>query len=162
MEMNMSMQSSFDEIKAMLFNKNSRENISKHVEYEGDSINYDVFTYSETWENARLNCNELDADLISIDSQEEFDYIYKLISSTSRLGVEYCTGIWTSGNNDNDDGVWVWGDSDELVTYVWAEWEPSSVCEEGGCCTAMNNYYDNTLYADACQAKKCHICEKSP
>lgn len=162
-----SMQSSLEEIKTMLSSQNANEIIvSAAPDIEFDSTNYDVnFDQQRSWKAARRQCQEKNMDLVSINSLQEFDDISKLLKKmlTEQIELEYCMGIWTSGNanNYNGDAVWLWGDSDEPVTYGWDDIEPADIRVKS-LCAAMDYYLGFKMYSDDCgltMNKKCYICE---
>ncbi|XP_017771135.1 PREDICTED: C-type lectin 37Da-like, partial [Nicrophorus vespilloides] len=53
------------------------------------------------WHNAYLACKQYNMELISIDSDEEFDYIREIITSLTATNK---VSVWTSGNDFGTEG----------------------------------------------------------
>ncbi|XP_035670035.1 uncharacterized protein LOC118411665 [Branchiostoma floridae] len=71
------------------------------------------------WLEAKLNCEAVGAQLITISSQAEQDFINTMSPSLQAGGTNY---LWTGLSDYVDDGVFHWPDDD--VTYT--NWLPSN------------------------------------
>ena len=151
------LQSSLAEIKTMLSSQNS--NGIKESTVEFDPTNYDInFDLVITWTEARSQCQNKGMELVSINSQQEFDYITSLLNSMIRQLEINCMYIWTSGNNNNNNGDWLWGNSENPVTYVWDLFQPDGYFVESAC-AAIYIFTEFKMSAAECSDQKCFLCE---
>lgn len=89
--------------------------------FEGHT--YGIYSGSETlsWVEAEAMCEELGGHLVSINTQEEQDFIYKLAN------VDYATkGLYWLGAYRNEGNMnWYWSDETAFSYINWAPEEPN-------------------------------------
>lgn len=78
-----------------------------------------------TWEAGRQHCQAIDADLVSIETEEENQFILRIIRTRNLVDSvqENGAGFWTSGTDKS--GSWKWAVTDQQISYsYWAPGEP--------------------------------------
>ncbi len=80
---------------------------------------YEVFDESITWQEAKAKCEEMGGHLVTIDSQEENDFVAKLISNKEK------NLYWIGCFVDAQTNIWKWIDGSELEYENWAYNEPN-------------------------------------
>lgn len=102
-----------------------------HLEY----INGRCYKFFETmsavcqvrgsWEAGRQHCRAIDADLVSIETEEENQFILRIIRTRNLVETVQLNGagFWTSGTDKS--GSWKWAVTYQPLTYSnWAPGEP--------------------------------------
>ena len=97
---------------------NASENNNIETTFNGNS--YQIFDISMTWTKAESYCENLGGHLVSITTQEEQDYITKLLNSHANTQNCYWIGLYGSNNN------WQWVDGGTAEYYNWAPNEPNN------------------------------------
>ncbi|CAH1777580.1 unnamed protein product, partial [Owenia fusiformis] len=112
-----------------------------------------------TWVEARENCmvQHPDADLLSIESQEERDFIRDMTGSFS-LRRKRPVGWWT-GLTDLPSGTWRWNNIPNPADLNLVDWnqEPNSYGSEEYCAAI---HYDSTFHDHGCEYRIGSICQK--
>lgn len=80
---------------------------------------YEVFDESLTWQEAKAKCEEMGGHLVTIDSQEENDFVAKLISNKEK------NLYWIGCYLDTQTDEWYWVDGSKLGYENWAYKEPN-------------------------------------
>ena len=102
--------------------------------------------HGRNWEDSRANCLGYGADLVSILTSSESDFIYQQIrtNETIRTLTRY-TGIWiglfrNKTTGDQKEG-WVWSDGNKFTNpEQWAVGQPSNHNNEENCARIYTDY----------------------
>ncbi|XP_019945975.2 lactose-binding lectin l-2 [Paralichthys olivaceus] len=94
-----------------------------------------------TWAQAELNCVSQGANLVSIHSLGEQNFIKTLVSN-----FDPSEGITWIGLSDlHEQGRWMWSDGCAAKFYLWSAGEPTNYGNEG---CADNNYHADQKWND--------------
>ncbi|CAH1780696.1 unnamed protein product [Owenia fusiformis] len=76
-----------------------------------------------SWMKSKSYCEELGAQLVAIETDEEFEFL-----QIQMKGKENGLYWWTSGSDRKEDGHWIWEstNTDFEITNAWAPGQPSS------------------------------------
>ncbi|XP_076874359.1 uncharacterized protein LOC143523915 [Brachyhypopomus gauderio] len=135
--------------------KKEREELQKKVSEMGWKIfgcsMYYISTEKKTWSESRQFCRERGADLVIINSREEQEFMFEMVSNTR---------AWIGLTDMNTEGIWKWVDgSSPPNTGFWAEGEPNNRGEEDCGEIVMRTHMKG--WNDAiCFNKNTWICEK--
>ncbi|KAM8749962.1 C-type lectin domain family 4 member E-like [Acanthopagrus schlegelii] len=73
-------------------------------------------TKTDSWENGRQDCRDRGAELVTIDTDEEQEFISKIIKEDTWIGL-----------NDRDkEGTWRWIDGTPPTVVYWFETQPDN------------------------------------
>ena len=117
---------------------------------------YQYFEIPKTWSDARSFCQKMyGADLVSIESEEENAFVFKLTD----YFIE--NGTWIGFNCLSKYGTWVWSDGSAVSYSNWI-----SPLHAGTCCLcAQLLQYPEYRYAswanNMCNYSKPFVCKKS-
>uniref|UniRef100_A0A3Q0RE41 C-type lectin domain-containing protein n=1 Tax=Amphilophus citrinellus TaxID=61819 RepID=A0A3Q0RE41_AMPCI len=109
---------------------------------------------SDSWDAARKDCRDKEADLVVIDSTEEQSFLKTITQSYSWIGL----------NDKEQEGQWKWVDGTPLIWTNWATNEPNN----GGApnhdedCAHMHSDDHGTWNDHKCSVSLTWICEKIP
>eukprot|EP00058_Branchiostoma_floridae_P019221 XP_002604710.1 hypothetical protein BRAFLDRAFT_80319 [Branchiostoma floridae] len=107
------------------------------------------------WLEAKLNCEAVGAQLITISSQAEQDFINTMSPSLQAGGTNY---LWTGLSDYVDDGVFHWPDDD--VTYTnWLPSNPSDRPDYVDCTTIYTGDNEGHWETRECFEQHAYICE---
>ncbi|XP_053302119.1 lactose-binding lectin l-2 [Pleuronectes platessa] len=87
-----------------------------------------------TWADAELNCLSQGANLVSIHSLDEKNYIKALIKSFDPAEGK----TWIGFSDNNKEGSWMWSDGSAVDFNFWAPGQPDNSHSSENCC--YNNY----------------------
>ncbi|CAI5692049.1 unnamed protein product [Oreochromis niloticus] len=108
-------------------------------------------TESKTWSDSRRDCQDKGADLVTINSKEEQEFIRK-------LGGESWIGL--RANKTSGGYKWEWVDGSALTETFWAEGEKSTnFFSYGVCCDNNANLKQAVEHYEGYNSNK-WICEK--
>ncbi|XP_077061607.1 galactose-specific lectin nattectin-like [Siphateles boraxobius] len=99
-------------------------------------------------------CLDLDGNLASVHSKEEYTFIQRLI----RYEAASSTRAWIGGHDAVQEGVWLWSDGTKMNFQYWSPDEPDNWYNER--CLELkytNGYWDD----DVCTVKKPFVCVPS-
>ncbi|XP_078574311.1 adhesion G protein-coupled receptor L2-like isoform X7 [Branchiostoma floridae x Branchiostoma japonicum] len=107
----------------------------------------------KSWEEARQTCREESSELVSIETEEEHDFLRALT-----VNGLYSDSFWTSGTDESSEGVFKWNATGSNVTAGgWKTGEPNGRRNEN--CIELRRQH-NFLWNDArCEHKNFFICE---
>ncbi|XP_059171958.1 CD209 antigen-like protein A [Physella acuta] len=94
---------------------------SDWIHYAGNCYNLQQ-TASKTWQEAQTFCSHFNANLVSLTSQEEIDFLNK-------QGITYVwIGLYKTGTND----AWKWVDKSDVNLILWDVGQPGRIGEDCG------------------------------
>ena len=104
------------------------------------------------WENARRDCLGYGADLVSIASQSEMNFVY---SKSSKVWTQH---YWIGLNDRLNESLFVWSDGTPYNASVYSNWHPMEPNnQKGEDCVELYR----TGWNDAnCRREFGYICEK--
>ncbi|XP_017783958.1 PREDICTED: C-type lectin 37Db-like [Nicrophorus vespilloides] len=108
--------------------------------------------------NAFMFCQRLGMQLLTINSNEEYDYLYKLITTELSFGPD--SKLWTSGTDIAREGKFHWLSTGYPVKIN--KWLPGEPDNDNGehCMEFWNNNGNIGLNDDKCHSENYFICEK--
>ncbi|KAM9785503.1 galactose-specific lectin nattectin-like [Neosynchiropus ocellatus] len=116
---------------------------------------YKYYADAKTWADAELACRQLDANLPSIHSSKEHQFLRSLVKESAGAYVT----TWAGGHDIAKEGSWMWSDGSNFEFTLWPRGEPNN-WGKGEHCMEIN--FQNTKPNDTrCSAKKPYICSKS-
>ncbi|XP_071838886.1 uncharacterized protein [Apostichopus japonicus] len=123
------------------------------IEDPSSTYCYQIVTDKEsTYEEARKQCVDQDADLLSITSPEEQAFI------TGIVRTERVIALWMGLNDLFNEAGWEWSNGAPFSYLNWAEDEPNNA-GGGEHCVALSTH--NGEWADEdCDLNFAHICKK--
>ncbi|XP_059356181.1 ladderlectin-like [Carassius carassius] len=112
---------------------------------------YRFFSQSVNWITAEKSCQSLDANLASVHSKPENDFLLSLIPSSS-------TRCWLGAHDGVQEGQWLWSDGTPYVYTSWCPNEPNNLNTEN--CGEIN-WTSNRCWNDiSCSTSMGYICAK--
>ncbi|XP_041823014.1 lactose-binding lectin l-2-like [Melanotaenia boesemani] len=75
-----------------------------------------------TWADAELNCVSEGANLVSIHSQEEHDFVQSLIKNFDHAQ----SPTWIGLSDVHKEGTWMWSDGTKVDFTIWYEGQPDN------------------------------------
>ncbi|KAM9450215.1 uncharacterized protein Hap1MRO34_022691 [Clarias gariepinus] len=118
--------------------------------YFSSSIYY-ISAMRKSWPAGRQDCSERGANLVTINSREEQEFISKLLCSRK---------AWIGLNDRDIENQWKWVDSTPLMTSLWRRGEPNGARSEN--CVITGELSDPVWnWADyPCNYEFIWICKK--
>jgi len=107
---------------------------------------YQFSTVEKNWDEAKEYCRSNEAQLVSVGSPEEHDYIFQNINEW----------VWTGGYYEHGAETWAWSDGTPWNYQYWFYRQPSS--QGAGGCRAVQIF--STFAMSPCQNRRKFICEK--
>ncbi|XP_055726169.1 CD209 antigen-like protein E [Salvelinus fontinalis] len=115
---------------------------------------YLTSTEKKTWEGSREDCLSRGADLVVINSREEYVFIHGLNKET----------FWIGLTDRVEEGIWKWVDSTALTTGYWGKEQPNNQNGmEEDCAARWSDLSttDNGWHDAPCNELHFWICEKT-
>ena len=103
------------------------------------------------WTAARLRCLRMHADLVSLTTEDEINFIYNRTKNSKRV-------FWIGLQYSKFQGSWSWSNGDKVNITKWGTKEPNNLRREH--CSAIikkSKYWSNKQ----CNEKRGWICEKA-
>ena len=85
---------------------------------------YSFFKIDKTWKGASQYCKSMGGYLVSIESESENLYVYKLASGG--ITYPYIGHTWLGATDEVEEGIWIW-ESGQSFNYQNWQYEPNSV-----------------------------------
>lgn len=129
---------------------------------------YTFYPINYSWKDARKMCQFHNADLVSINSPDELDFVNDL---TTSFEVQLRNGskirrFWTSGHKKSSQQGIFWGnspDSMDINRELWLEGEPSDNQGNENCIDLFRGHPDGSdalrLNDESCSTSSFFICE---
>ncbi len=122
---------------------------------EFGNYHYLISTRGMSWEDSRANCLGYGADLVSILTSSESDFIYQQIGA--RGAKNY--GFWIGLFRNKTTGDWIWTDGNNFTNpEQWGEGQPNNHNES---CAVMDAHDDGwhdyncaILFSSVCKRRK--------
>ncbi|CAC5395317.1 MRC [Mytilus coruscus] len=109
-------------------------------------------TDSKNWENAQIECRNNGANLVAINSEEEMFYIKEQAKDRN-------SHFWLGANDRLNEGIFVWGDSNETLTVNdWRVFLPSGGTTDN--CIYISKKYLFNWFDTKCSDVIPFICEQ--
>ncbi|XP_017771138.1 PREDICTED: C-type lectin 37Da-like isoform X2 [Nicrophorus vespilloides] len=128
----------------------------------GNKTYYFEINNQMNWHNAYLACKQYNMELISIDSDAEFDYIREFINTLTATNK---VSVWTSGNDVGTEGVFKWMSNGRRVfSNRWHNGQPDNAGSNEDCIHFWyigNVYLLNDLNCESNMAFICQSIKKS-
>ncbi|XP_026128711.1 galactose-specific lectin nattectin-like [Carassius auratus] len=110
---------------------------------------YKFFSQGVSWVTAEKNCQSLDANLASVHSKIEHDFLLSLLPSSS-------THCWFGAHDGEEEGQWLWTDG---TTFDYTHWAPGQPDHDSEDCGDLN--YESSGWNDGtCLTKQGYVCAK--
>ncbi|XP_059417233.1 ladderlectin-like isoform X1 [Carassius carassius] len=111
------------------------------------------FSQSVNWVTAERNCQSLDANLASVHSKAENEFVQSLLPTSS-------TRCWVGIHDGEQEGQWVWSDGTPYDYAYWCAGEPNNSGVEN--CGEVNiNQISNRCWNDLpCLNQIGYVCAK--
>ncbi|XP_058615707.1 galactose-specific lectin nattectin-like [Onychostoma macrolepis] len=110
---------------------------------------YKFFSQTVNWVTAERNCLSLDANLASVHSKIEQDFLLSLLPSPS-------TRCWFGTHDGNHKGQWLWTDGTPYDYTNWGPSQPSGGTENCG----EFNFNPNLWNDQTCANTQAYVCAK--
>ncbi|XP_055075364.2 C-type lectin domain family 4 member F-like [Misgurnus anguillicaudatus] len=115
-------------------------------------------TDKQNWSSSRAVCVSMGADLVTITSQKEQDFLVSKIKETHWIGL----------NDQETEGRWVWVNNktlEETRVEFWFKKEPDNwkvMDPSGENCASLGDSIGNvhTWFDGSCKEPKRFICQK--
>nr|XP_055046305.1 C-type lectin lectoxin-Lio3-like [Misgurnus anguillicaudatus] len=110
---------------------------------------YKFFSQSVDWATAEKNCQSVDANLASVRSTVENNFLLSLVSVD--------TQTWIGGHDGEIEGQWLWSDGSQFDFTNWCSGQPDNKGVKEHCLEI--SYRTNHCWNDApCSYKMSYIC----
>ncbi len=124
---------------------------------------YLVVYEGRVWPAAQKYCQELSANLVSITSQAENDFVYNLVYQDNIYGEIF---FWIGFTDEQVEGTWVWISGDPVTYTDWGGGEPDNSangCGEPGFFEEEDFTFmsENDHWQDGGIAETFFICERN-
>ncbi|XP_073724565.1 ladderlectin isoform X1 [Misgurnus anguillicaudatus] len=114
---------------------------------------YKFVSVSVDWVTAEKNCQSVDANLASVRSTIEHNFLLSLI-------VPPTTSAWVGGHDGEIDGQWLWSDGSQFDFTGWCSGEPNNYQGNPENCLLIN-FNNNHCWNDGqCSSAMSYICAK--
>ncbi|XP_065145819.1 ladderlectin-like [Paramisgurnus dabryanus] len=113
---------------------------------------YKFFPQSVNWATAEKSCQSIDANLASVRSTAEQNFLLSLLVSAT-------TRAWTGGHDGEVEGQWLWSDGSQFDFTNWCSGEPNN---NGGSenCLEINKSTNRCWNDESCSSTISYICAK--
>nr|XP_055046138.1 galactose-specific lectin nattectin-like [Misgurnus anguillicaudatus] len=119
---------------------------------------FKFFSESVNWVTAEKNCQSIDANLASVRSTVEHNFLLSLL-------VPADTRAWIGGHDGEIDGQWLWTDGSQFDFTNWCSGVPDNFENNPENCLEINltlpQYSLHSCWNDAsCSTTMSYICAK--
>nr|AFW17073.1 C-type lectin [Trachidermus fasciatus] len=107
-----------------------------------------------TWVDAELHCVSQDANLVSIHSLEEHNFVKALIKKSDITEER----TWIGLSDIHKEGTWMWSDGSKVDFVTWNQGQPDNHLANENC--VHTNYYIAKKWNDAlCSELYAFVCQ---
>ncbi|XP_074495650.1 type-2 ice-structuring protein-like isoform X2 [Sebastes fasciatus] len=107
-----------------------------------------------TWATAEKHCQTMGANLASVHSKDEYQY---LLQFTKQNNGNQET--WLGGSDCHKEGEWLWSDGSVFEHTEWCDGRPDDECHVLNC-LQMNYGVDFCWDDNKCSATRSFVCAK--
>ncbi|KAJ8245954.1 hypothetical protein GJAV_G00262100 [Gymnothorax javanicus] len=111
------------------------------------------FQSTLSWNEARISCQQQEADLLSITELHEQTYINGLLTG-------YSSSLWMGLNDLDMNGGWQWADNSPLKFLHWESDQPNHSEEEN--CAVIRTETSGRWQNHDCGVAMPYVCKKRP
>jgi len=125
---------------------------------------YMTFLQEKTWFQARRSCENLGANLVTLTSEDEMDFVWRKFGS---LFNETWKGPWMGFSDAQDEGSWLWVNGESGVVgqdTVYTNWyvgEPDDCCGGQDCASIAGGKWGYKWSDTKCHDMLPYICERN-
>ncbi|XP_056615804.1 ladderlectin-like [Triplophysa dalaica] len=110
---------------------------------------FKFFPQTVNWVRAEKNCQSLDANLVSVRSKAQNEFLLSLVTVNTR--------VWIGGHDGEMEQQWLWTDGSPFDYTNWCKTEPNN--EKGTEHCLDINWSDNHCWNDVpCTMPMGYIC----
>ncbi|KAM4555707.1 uncharacterized protein PAE49_014685 [Odontesthes bonariensis] len=113
---------------------------------------YFLSAAKKNWTESREDCIAAGADLVIIDSQDEQEFVNKLLDVNQN--------VWIGLTDSLNEGTWMWVDGSPVTTTHWEPGQPNSFSGDQDCGEFLQSSQEGKWNDDGCFSKQSWICEK--
>ncbi|CAG5951108.1 unnamed protein product [Menidia menidia] len=114
-------------------------------------------TASTQWDLHGSQKGPLKANLASIQSNDEFTFLKKLIIQKGGRSRR----TWIGGHDAVQDNVWMWSDGSPFTFTSWGRGEPNNYRGQKEPCMEIMNAGSGYVNDEPCQRRSAFICAKN-
>ncbi|XP_072401332.1 C-type lectin 37Da-like [Diabrotica undecimpunctata] len=128
------------------------------LEKDGNTLYYLGYTFMGSWIQALEHCKALNMDLVSIETNQENEFLHNQMKEL--FGERYEYSFWTSGTT-LPYSKWVWMGTGRPILYSnWLADQSSSTVKKDTCLGVVYNYNKGLQWNENNQNTNLHtICE---
>ncbi|KAA0712402.1 Ladderlectin Precursor [Triplophysa tibetana] len=114
---------------------------------------FKFFPQTVDWVVAETNCQSLDANLASVRSKAQNDFLLSLLPANTR--------VWIGGHDGEMENQWLWSDGTRFIYTNWCNSQPDNFRASEHCLEI--SFTDNRCWNDeSCSTKLAYICARTP
>ncbi|XP_043980383.1 ladderlectin-like [Gambusia affinis] len=121
--------------------------------YDGRCFLY--VTRKKSWADAEYHCLSLRANLASIHSTNEYNFLRDLIYKAS--GAH--TTSWVGAHDSAEEGTWMWSDGSKFLFHNWGPGQPNNYRGNENCMD-INLGGNDHVNDDTCSKELPFVCAK--
>ncbi|XP_073675634.1 galactose-specific lectin nattectin-like [Garra rufa] len=114
---------------------------------------FKFFSQSVNWVTAERNCQKEDANLASVRSKLENDFLLSLLPSSS-------TRCWIGAHDGEQEGQWLWNDGTFYSYTNWCTGEPNNHNPGPEHCVEISVSSNHCWNDESCSTLMGYVCAK--
>ncbi|XP_048240434.1 zinc metalloproteinase-disintegrin-like NaMP isoform X2 [Haliotis rufescens] len=124
-----------------------------------DGSCYSFVTSQKTWSEAMTSCQASGANLVSIETSAENEFLKKFLLRFSTCSSGWSS--WVGGTDKLVEGQWLWSNTGRTVSYTdWGDNQPDNGQSSSNDCMLMCFSEKYRWGGEDCGTKQSSICEK--
>jgi len=123
-------------------------------EYAATGSCYKVLRNASEWSVAKASCQAEGAELSSIESSQEWNFVKDFLTQTGYSADK----VWLGGTDDNVEDTWKWTDGSQASFLDWHQENPQQPNHDGDCLQAGGN--PPTMFDADCGGSFFALCKK--
>ncbi|XP_071764505.2 ladderlectin-like [Centroberyx gerrardi] len=112
-------------------------------------------SFPRTWPEAEQHCLNFDANLASIHSFGEYEFIQEMV----RRSTGSFSRTWIGGTDAVKNSLWFWSDGSRFDFHLWASGEPTNYGNTEHC-VEMNYGGENYWNDWSCESQLPFVCAR--